>query len=510
MLFLVEGEYTFRAEKPGYNSLFKTVNITQATSITLEMIPSGILLVSASPEDAQITINEQSKSTGTFEGELPVGKHYVQVQREGFIPRVFYVEVKQYSKKTLEVSLEKEGKTKIVSDPSNALISVDGSKIGYTPLETHLKPGKHIIAFHKDWYYSETKDIFVKSDSLNEFTQILKPFSNITIQASPANTLIEFDGSKASAMPLTLKEIDPGEYYVSYSAQGYKTIGKTVYLDIGENSVFEELSLKEYTWTVESTPSAVVILDGKESGITPVDLKVTHGEHTLHLNSADKEWMTKIESFDNGKTSVNLNLETTVLFDVIPAGQSFIIHKGKEYETPAIINTTEGLQTFDIVRGGYPSRRRLFKLLPGKIYEQSVNLEGESELFLVSKPSGAKVFWMGAYIGITPLRGVKIRPGAGQLRLEWFDAKYEEKSVFLDGETYTVYREIPSQTKVTINSLPMGLEVSLDGKDSGITPLIILLKQGSYTLRCTDSQGVFKEEVIKLDGEKERTINFVF
>lgn len=511
MLFLIEGDYILKAEKPGYNTFERKFSITEATSICLEMIPSGVLLVEAFPENSKIVVNENLESIGKFETELPVGKHYVQVSHEGFIPRTFYIDVKQYAKKYLQVNLEREGKTKINSDPSGAVVSIDGSKLGETPIETYLDAGKHIISFHKEWHYSETKDIIIEKVGLNEITQILKPFSDLTVVATPTDATITIDNHDTSKSPLILKRIPPGKYQLSLSAKGFQPIKKDIFVEIGENKLREELILKEYLWTFSSTPAAVLSIDGEEVGLTPVDKMMSHGEHLIHLISGEKEWMGNIETFDNGEKNVNLNDETTIVFDVIPAGQSFVFHRGVEYESPAIINTYQGIQTFDIIRGGYPVRRRIYKLLPGQIYEETINLEGESELFLVTKPSGAAVHWMGSYIGDTPLRGIKIRPGNGILRLSWSDgAEYEETNTFLDGETYTFYREIPSYTNLTINSLPDHLPVFLDGKESGLTPVILNLKHGSYTVRCETPEGEIQEKVITLNGERERTINFVF
>jgi hypothetical protein len=511
MLFLMEGTYKFRAEKPGYNPVEKTIIINEATSILLEMIPSGVLSIRTFPEDAIITVDLDSKHTGAFEDDLPIGKHYIEVSRDGYIPRTFYLDIKQYQKRTLEVALSKEGFTKILSDPSGALVSVDGNPIGETPLETHIEPGKHILAFHKDWHYSESMDIEITGELTNEFTQILIPYANLKISASPADVTLRLDDSISGVSELIAKELSVGKHKLTLSADGYRPKEVEIYLEAGENSLSESLDLKEYPWTISATPAAVLMVDGKEIGLTPLQTMLSHGYHNIHLRSGEKEWMTKVEALKEGNIAVNLNFETTVLFDVIPAGQSYVIHKGVEYQSPALINTEYGLQTFDIVRGGYPVRRRIFKFLPGKIYEETINLEGESELFLVTKPSGASVYWMGAYIGKSPFRGEKIRTGSGTLKLVWDNgSEFKENLTLLDGETYTLYREIPSQTLVSVNSLPEELEIFLDGKASGLTPVQLYLKPGNYIISCQNSDGKVQEKLINLNGEKERTINFVF
>jgi hypothetical protein len=354
-------------------------------------------------------------------------------------------------------------------------------------------------------------DVEISGNLTNELTQQLVPFANLRVSATPKEATLALDDSMFGDSELVARELTVGKHKLVLSADGYRPKEVELYLKAGENTVSESLELREYTWTIAATPAAAVMLDGQEIGLTPLETKLSHGWHNIHLTSGEREWMTKVEAVGSGNIAVNLNFQTTILFDVIPAGQSYVIHKGKEYESPALINTTYGLQTFDIVRGGYPSRRRLFKLLPGKIYRETINLEGESELFLVTKPDGASVYWMGAYIGKTPLRGEKVRTGSGKLKLVWNDgAEFEENLNLLDGETYTLYREIPAQTVVTISSLPEKLEVFLDGSASGITPVRLSLKPGNYIISCRNTDDKVQEKLINLNGEKERTINFVF
>jgi len=511
MLFLMEGTYLFRAEKPGYNPVEREISITEATSILLEMVPSGILSVKAFPEDSLIVVDQEKTDVGLFEEELPIGKHYVEVSCDGYMSRTFYLDLKQYQKRTLEVALSQEGLTKILSDPSGAVVSVDGNPIGETPVETHIEPGKHILTFHKEWYYSESIDVEIAGDLTNEFTQRMVPYADLRAIATPDDVLITLDDTLSGVSELTAKELTVGKHKLVLSADGYRSKEIEIYLETGENTFSESLDLKEYAWTISATPAAVVMLDGKEIGLTPLETMLSHGYHNIHLTSGEREWMTKVEALDKGNVAVNLNFETTILFDVIPAGQSYVVHRGMEYESPALINTDYGLQTFDIVRGGYPVRRRIFKLQPGKIYEETINLEGESELFLVTKPAGASVYWMGSYIGKSPFRGEKIRTGSGTLKLVWDNgAEFEENLILFDGETYTLYREIPSQTVVSVNSLPERLEVFLDGQASGLTPVQLYLKPGNYIISCQNTDGKVQEKLINLNGEKERTINFVF
>lgn len=510
MFFINEGRYTFKAEKPGFNPFEINVNIEEATTLNLRMIPSGMLEVISIPENSEISVDGDPVGEGYIKINLPVGKHLVKVNSDGYTARTFYVDIKQYFTKKLEVELSQEGKTRIITNPSSVDITVDGMYLGKSPVEAYLKPGNHIVTFNRKWYYPVTKTVNVKPEGLTEIVQELYAFSHVDINTEPSQARIFVDEVERGMSPLSLKELQPGKHVIKYVSDEYKPIIEEIFLEPGDNVINKILMLKEYEITFQATPAAIVMVDSVEVGMTPMTKKFTHGTHEIMYKSGELEWKTEIDIIAPQTVSADLKEDCSVSFYVIPEGDCLIMHNGKEYYPREIINTKSGIQTFDIIRGGYPTRRRVYKLSAGKIYDYEVNLQGESSLFLVTEPTGAKVYWMDEYIGNTPLRDERVRPGTGMLKIVWPGGEMEDRQTLLDGQTYTIFRRIPGRTMIYIDSFPSKLEVRLDGESLGPTPISVEVSAGAHDIECVGPDGYSKLQQITLTGETQRKINFVF
>lgn len=510
MIFLNAGRYTFSAEKPGYNSYTEVLDISQATEVILKLLPSGILEVKTQPVDALIRVDERYEATGHFVQEIPEGRHYVEVSHPGYQSRYFYPEVKQYFTKSLEVILEQEGNTRFITEPAGAQVSVDGISAGVTPFQTFLVPGEHMVSFSKEWHTPQLQMIRVNSLGENQVFQRLEPYANVTIQSTPHQAEVYVQGVFIGEAPVTLNELPLEKVLITYRKEGYKEVNEEVVLKPGPMAVTGHLSLKTYPLTVHATPAALVYLDGEEQGITPITFQADHGSHRLSLKSGEKEWLSVIEILQPREVRVDLNVETTILFHFVPAGEGFVLHRGQRYPLAHPINTVAGLQTFDLSRSGYPDRRRVYKLSSGKVYEYTIDLEGEALLFLSTDPAEAQVYWMGTLIAETPIRGLKIRPGTGELRIRWLNGEWSEEMSFFDGQTYTLFRQLPGNTTLSIHSFPSGLPLWLNGTPSGLTPQTLSVQSGTYTVECEGPDGIRQKQIITLSGDVERTINFVF
>jgi len=381
------------------------------------------------------------------------------------------------------------------------------SKFG---VQVYLEPGEHLISFSKEWYFSQSQVINISSENDNKIFQKLNPFALLEISSEPSGANVLVNGLDSGKTPFVLEEVNPGKYSFEFLLEGYVSSKGELNVKPGANYFKGKLAVKEFSFTLTSVPESVAIVDSIEIGLTPVQINMPRGTHYIHLVSGELEWMKDISLEENTEMKVDLKREATVIFEIIPAGEAFIVNNGNKFPADSIINTYEGMQTFEILRGGYPERRRIYMLSGGKIYNFRINLEGETSLFIVSNPAGADVYWMGAYLGKTPLRDFRTRPGTGILKLLWGGGELEEKLTFNDGQTYTIFRELPGRTKVWVDSFPYGLKVFLDGNEAGITPVFFEIFAGQHTVECEGPDGIRKLQTITLTGEVERRLNFVF
>ncbi len=142
--------------------------------------------------------------------------------------------------------------------------------------------------------------------SVKEVAPVVPSLSVIT---SPAGATVKVDGKAIGKTPIKDKELDGGKHTVQISLDGYETITKTVQM-----SESKELNLKMRqmaSLSVTTSPAgAIVYLDGKNFGTTPIKSKsLSIGEHSIKIvkdGYADLEFK---RQFTGGNVSENHSLK---------------------------------------------------------------------------------------------------------------------------------------------------------------------------------------------------------
>lgn len=170
------------------------------------------------------------------------------------------------------------GKIKATSTPSNAKVYLDGSYRGTTPLLiSNVKMGEHDIKFTKKNYYDRSKTVQVRENYTTYAAARLEPVpktGSIYINSTPSNAKAYLDGAYRGRTPLTISNLEVGEYQIRISKDGYYDWYSTV--QIKQNitaQVFAQLEPMTGSLYVTSSPRyARVFLDGIERGTTPITI----------------------------------------------------------------------------------------------------------------------------------------------------------------------------------------------------------------------------------------------
>jgi TonB family protein len=160
---------------------------TQGPVATPKQTPvpaNGTLAVRSNPEGASVAINGERRGVTPFEAIMPLGLYEVQVDLKGFDPRVMNVELTAARPRAdLDLTLGAPTPTtatpvaadtatsapapavaQISSTPTGALVRLDGSEIGKTPLSgVKLAKGEHRVEFSKPGFRDATKQVTVRS-----------------------------------------------------------------------------------------------------------------------------------------------------------------------------------------------------------------------------------------------------------------------------------------------------------------------------------------------------------
>ena len=172
------------------------------------------------------------------------------------------------------------GKIKATSSPSYAEVYLDGAYRGKTPITlSNVKVGKHIIKVTKKDYHNYSETVQVKGSSTTYVFARLRPVprrGSIYINSTPSNAKAYLDGAYRGRTPLTISNLEVGEYQIKISKDDYYDWYSTVRVKKNITAqVFAQLEPIPRTGSLYVTSSprhARVFLDGIEQGSTPLTI----------------------------------------------------------------------------------------------------------------------------------------------------------------------------------------------------------------------------------------------
>ncbi len=188
------------------------------------------------------------------------------------------------------------GNIKVTSSPSYAEVYLDGVYRGKTPITlSSVKVGKHTIKVTKKDYYNYSETVQVKGSSTTYVFARLEPVprtGSIYINSTPSNAKVYLGGAYRGRTPLTISNLEIGEYQIKISKDDYYDWYSTVRVKQNITTrVFAQLEPIPRTGSLYVTSSpryARVFLNGIEGGTTP--LTITNIEEGWHEVVIIKEY----------------------------------------------------------------------------------------------------------------------------------------------------------------------------------------------------------------------------
>jgi len=495
-LELEPGFYDLTVTKPGYSRESKRIELKDNTSITLIPKAFGEIDIITTPP-ARIYINNNLYGISPLKIKLPEGKYNVKFELDGYLSTEKQLILEPF--KTIEIhqSLIKFGTLQIESSPKSAKVFMDGDLLGITPFSTSVTPGKHVFKFELEGYLPQNVKVNVSQEPQKIFVE-LQPSANLLISGTPVNSKIFIDDNLKGFAPLSVENLAVGEYVITVEATGFETLKKRISLKKGKNFFNYSLKKKSFSINLESLPTgAMLFLDNKFIGFTPLKNSVDYGVHEFKLKKDNLEWVYKAEISENRNFLVDLEKTSTLILDS-KQKDTFVDFKGNLIKLPAVINLPEGAYKLIFVNPNFQNRIRYIMLEGGKVHKIDVDMSGESYLSVVTVPQGIDIYWKNEYLGKTPLFMKKISSGKGSLRLVSDNIEKDLEIEINDGEYKNVYETfLDRMIKVYFVSVPDKAKVYVNGIFVGETPVSFNLKPDVYEV-VYEKNGYFSQKM-KLD-----------
>ncbi|TNE73274.1 PEGA domain-containing protein [bacterium] len=213
------------------------------------------------PDDAQLTIDGKSYNPPYKGLLLSVGKHQVEVKKDGFATHQKEITV-SVSNSLFEVEL-KPVELQVVtikSMPMGATFYVDGIEKGQTDKQLFMYSGKYTVKWLLSGYVDAEQQIEVKEGAKNEFTINLdKNTGLLSWKTTPVNANVTIN--KEPQTGKTQTELAPGRYLVELSAEGFDPLSENIEIKRGERV--------QKNWTLNQQTG------GLQFSVEPYNAKVT-------------------------------------------------------------------------------------------------------------------------------------------------------------------------------------------------------------------------------------------
>lgn len=321
----------------------------------------------------------------------------------------------------------------IRSDPTEAEVFIDGKPQGKTPWLGVLAAGTHELILKKQGSLEAVSTLEVPENRDLEILRALPEAAQqaqFAVSSDPIGAIVKIDGQVLGETPLIAPSPD-GEHTLSVEKQGYARAERTMLFSkdrsIETSFNMQRLPPEPALAVTSEPPGAVVVVDDKELGKTPFLGVVPTGEHTLVL---------KLEGRRTAQAQILMPEDRDL-------DLRFTLEEAKAKHEPVI----------------------------------SIN----------SDPVGATIFIDGKEIAEkTPYLGL-LSPGNHTVKLS--SAKYlpyERKIVMPETHDIEITLALvpeppkPGPAKVTIDSDPAGVEVTVDGKVAGKSPVTVELAAGNH------------------------------
>ena len=200
-----KGDYFGRMDVDVVADQFSTI------SIPMELLKASLTVITEPPE-AQIFLDGQEvgRSPTTLTG-VAVGEHRIEAQKQGYVKTGEDVSVAK-SEEMVTISLVKGGVIKIISDPNDAQIEIEGKNIGSTPKEYLVPPGNYQVGIIKTDYQSFESRVQINAGEEKTVQATLVPnFGFLNISSNPSSMNVLVNGKSIGKTPIKKEKIPLGK-----------------------------------------------------------------------------------------------------------------------------------------------------------------------------------------------------------------------------------------------------------------------------------------------------------
>lgn len=388
---------------------------------------------------------------------------------------------------------------RLESEPSGALLSINGKEVGKTPyVFSDPANGKYLLHFEKEGFEPVDRIQEITPDSSKEVSVSLpKLMGLVLIESNPAGADVTVNGAFKGKTPLLCVDLPAGKHKVGFGLEGYDPRELEITIaDRIPHVYLMNLKSNFASIRVESVPpGAAVILDGLHRGQTPCTVDdVLIGNHNLKLvKDGFKEHVAPLNITQTGIFPVQVKLEerlASVEVTSTPSDIKVTLGNGYRGRTPITIpNLRDGSYPLILEHPSYITTNLTAEIRGNQDAKVDVVMEkGTGILVLNVTPTGANIFVNAESRGASVEKPLELELPPGTYKVEVSKARHQ--TAVLDNIQLNARETIKKDiflraiwTKDTVVTL----------KDGRVKDGMLILKRPNGSIKIETQRGIFEE-----------------
>ncbi len=235
---IATGEYTIKLTNQWYQTQTKKVSIIDERTVTVNFIMKSLfaeLTIKATAE-ATIYINGSRVSLTSWTGRVLEGTCKVKVEKVGYATQEFQLAIIAGKNQTLDIKLKAEsGDLEVLSEPQGAVVTIDGTIYGLTPIKIPSLPEKkYIVNIAKKGYTTIIKSVDVVGRKTTKVDVKLTSGKQVAVTSEPSGAQIFIGDSLYGNTPKSIW-LEYGEYLFKLT-KGNKVIVEKVSISFSSSA----------------------------------------------------------------------------------------------------------------------------------------------------------------------------------------------------------------------------------------------------------------------------------
>ena len=200
------GTHVIRLESQWYQTQEKTVTVAsnQVVRIDFSMVGLFAQLTVNTNQNAMIYIDGAVKGQSSWKGRVKEGIRRVKVEKTGFVSREWDITIVRGKDQVIDLMMQpKMGSLEVITEPSNAMISLDGRLYGMSPkIIPDLLPGSYNLTIERPGYTSITKRIQIHELVTTKEEFVLYSGKMVTIITDPPGAYLVVEDDTLGVTPI--------------------------------------------------------------------------------------------------------------------------------------------------------------------------------------------------------------------------------------------------------------------------------------------------------------------